>query len=64
MRRIRLALAAIPAALVLNIAQGGVLPAGAGAPTVGDGAGASATTLNGFTKQVVATGLDDLYKII
>ncbi|GAA2270195.1 hypothetical protein GCM10010415_40700 [Streptomyces atrovirens] len=66
MRRTRLILAAIPAALVLNIAQGGVFPAGAGGPTGGDGTGTgtSATTLNGFTKQVVATGLADPYEII
>ncbi|MET8570134.1 glucose/sorbosone family PQQ-dependent dehydrogenase [Streptomyces sp. NPDC004783] len=66
MRRIRIALAAIPAALVLNIAQAGVFPATAGGPTGGDTSGDSAGTasLDGFTKRVVATGLGNPYEIV
>ncbi|MFH8444596.1 glucose/sorbosone family PQQ-dependent dehydrogenase [Streptomyces sp. NPDC018026] len=66
MRRIRIALAAMPAALVLGITQGAVFPAVAGGPTGGDttGSGTGTGSLNGFTKQVVATGLADPYEIV
>ncbi|GHB69719.1 quinoprotein glucose dehydrogenase [Streptomyces viridiviolaceus] len=63
MRRIRITLAAVPAALVLGITQGAVFQAGAGGPGGGD-TDTGTASLNGFTKQVVATGLGNPYEIV
>ncbi|MFE6872434.1 glucose/sorbosone family PQQ-dependent dehydrogenase [Kitasatospora sp. NPDC057692] len=77
MRRIVIALAAVPAAAVLSIAQPGILTATAGGPpgpaggsahspagghTSGGGHGT--TTLDGFTKRVVTRGLGNPYEIV